>query len=236
VADESSLAPPASIVEQRLARMLFFSLYPDGGGFDSVESGLASLREERAVRSEFGQVIDVAFDLARRSTQSMSATAPELQDVPLSVHGSYQREEILAALDHASMSRRPSAMREGVAWCESVQADALLITVKKSERDFSPSTRYKDYALSPELFHWESQSTTSSSSRTGQRYRNHRELGTNILLFVRESNQNEIGTAPYVFLGPADYVSEEGERPIQIIWKLRQPMPTEVYLASRAVV
>jgi superfamily II DNA or RNA helicase/HKD family nuclease len=236
VADEAGSASGGSALEQRLARMLFFSLYPDGGGFDSVESGLESLRPERAVRSEFGQVINLSFDLARRSTQPIVEFAPELHDVPLAVHGSYQREEILAALDHASLSRRPSAMREGVAWCESVQADALLITLKKSERDFSPSTRYKDYALSPDLFHWESQSTTTSSSRTGQRYRNHRAMGTNILLFVRESNQNEIGTAPYVFLGPADYVSDKGERPMQIVWRLRHSMPTEIYLASRAII
>jgi hypothetical protein len=35
-----------------------------------------------------------------------------------------------------------------------------------------------------------------------------------------------------VFLGPADYVSHEGGRPMAITWRLRQPMPTEVYQAS----
>jgi hypothetical protein len=38
--------------------------------------------------------------------------------------------------------------------------------------------------------------------------------------------------SPYVFLGPADYVSHEGDRPMAITWRLRQPMPTEVYQAS----
>ena len=43
-------------------------------------------------------------------------------------------------------------MREGVAWCESANADAFLITLKKSDRDYSPTTMYRDFALSPRAF------------------------------------------------------------------------------------
>ena len=127
-------------------------------------------------------------------------------------------------------------MREGVAWCPAVNADAFLITLKKTDTDYSPTTMYRDFALSPVLFHWESQSTTSSSSPTGQRYLNHRENGSHILLFVREAKTNSLGTAPYVFLGPADYVTHEGDRPIAITWRLRRPMPMEMFIASRAAV
>ncbi len=111
-------------------------------------------------------------------------------------------------------------MREGVAWCEDVNADAFLITLKKSDRDYSPTTMYRDFALSPDLFHWESQSTTSSNSPTGQRYIHHRERGSHILLFVRDAKTNAFGTSPYVFLGPAEYVSHEGDRPMAITWRL----------------
>jgi len=89
---------------------------------------------------------------------------------------------------------------------------------------------YKDYAISPALFHWESQSITSQASPTGQRYINHRERGTNILLFVC-GKQGRAGnrTAPYIFLGPADYVSHEKERPIAFVWRLRRPMPADFF-------
>ncbi len=30
-------------------------------------------------------------------------------------------------------------------------------TLDKSDGDFSPTTRYRDYAISPTLIHWESQ-------------------------------------------------------------------------------
>ena len=95
---------------------------------------------------------------------------------------------------------------------------------------------YRDFALSPELFHWESQSTTSSGSPTGQRYLHHRTNGSHILLFVREAKTNSLGTSPYLFLGPADYVAHEGDRPIAITWRLRRPMPMEMFIASRAAV
>ncbi|MGY4653774.1 DUF3427 domain-containing protein [Mycobacterium sp. URHB0021] len=225
----------SSPAEQRLAEMLFFSLFPNGGGFDSAISGLEVLADE-AVTDEMRQVVDIAFDAARRSTYELSSLVPALADVPLEVHATYFREEILAALGFASLQRTPSTMREGVAWCPSVNADAFLITLKKSDRDYSPTTMYRDFALSPELFHWESQSTTSEASATGQRYIRHRGRGSHILLFVREAKTNALGASPYVFLGPADYVSHEGDRPMAITWRLHRPMPTEVYQASTVAV
>jgi len=224
-----------SPIDRRLAEMLFYSLNPSGSGFGSPAAGLDALQGE-AVVDELRDVIDIAFDNARRSTFELGSLVPELADVPLEVHASYSREEILAALGFASLRRPPSTMREGVAWCEEVNADAFLITLKKSDREYSPTTMYRDFALNPSLFHWESQSTTSSTSPTGQRYIHHRERGLHVLLFVRQAKTNALGTSPYVFLGPAEYVSHEGDRPMAITWRLRQSMPTEVYQASTVAV
>jgi hypothetical protein len=62
----------------------------------------------------------------------------------------------------------PWIHREGVLWHEPSQTDLLFVTLNKSEALFSPSTRYRDLALGPSLFHWESQSTTTAASTTGQ--------------------------------------------------------------------
>jgi hypothetical protein len=155
------------------------------------------------------------------TTYELGSLDPGLVEVPLEVHASYFRKEILAALWFASLSRTPSIMREGVAWCESFNADTFLITLKKSDRDYSPMTMYRDFALSPSLFHWESQSTTSSTSPTGQRYIHHRGTGFPHPAFVQQAKTNALGTSPYVFLGPADYISHEGDRPMAITWRLR---------------
>ena len=77
--------------------------------------------------------------------------------------------------------RRPLDPREGVFCARSHQSDVLFITLK-SEALFSPSTRYRDLALGPSLFHWESQSTTTAASPTGQRYIHHVARGSRVLL------------------------------------------------------
>lgn len=86
-----------------------------------------------------------------------------------------------------------------------------------------------DFAISPELFCWESQNQTAISSAAGHRYLNQRTNGVRILLAVREEKLDPWGaTMPYVLHGPADFVSHKGERPIAITWRLRRPIPAEV--------
>jgi hypothetical protein len=43
-----------------------------------------------------------------------------------------------------------------------------LVTFQKTEKEFSPSTMYKDYPVSRELLHWETQAQTSQSSELSQ--------------------------------------------------------------------
>ena len=57
--------------------------------------------------------------------------------------------------------RTPNSFREGVWYSAERNVDAFFVTLKKSEADYSPTTMYRDYPISPTLFHWESQSTTS---------------------------------------------------------------------------
>lgn len=100
--------------------------------------------------------------------------------------------------------------------------DLFLITLNKSEKHFSPSTMYNDYAINETLFHWQSQSTTSASSPTGQRY----VQGTSkVLLFVREFNKVNNISQPYTFLGTASYVSHTGSKPMSIVWRLHDAIP-----------
>jgi hypothetical protein len=106
---------------------------------------------------------------------------------------------------------------EGVLWHQASATDLLFITLRKSEALFSPSTRCRDLALGPSLFHWESQSTTTAAaSPTSQRYIHHANRGSRVLLFVREQRKQDgragAPTEPFVCLGFARYESHEGER------------------------
>jgi superfamily II DNA or RNA helicase/HKD family nuclease len=224
--DNAPMYDELSPGEQRLARMLFFSVWPDGGKHPTFEAGLTALRAEAGMRDELRSVVDIAFEAARHETPRLPGSLAEL---PLRVHARYQREEILAGLDYANLDRKPTSMMQGVAYVSSLNVDILFITCKKSEADYSPTTMYRDYPISPNLFHWESQSTTSLASPTGQRYVNG---SSTVLLFAREEPNDEFGTAPYLFLGQGRHVKHSGERPIAITWELTVPMPTDFFTAA----
>jgi superfamily II DNA or RNA helicase/HKD family nuclease len=215
-----------SSVEQRLARMLYYSLWSDGGGHASYQEGLSELGREAAARAELSAVIDLAFDSARHVSVPLGG---ELADIPLCVHARYQREEILAALN---FPRKPNSFREGVWYSPELSVDVFFVTLKKSEADYSPTTMYADYPISQDLFHWESQSTTSENSPTGRRYLD----GTStVLLFVRQEQKDDFGTSPYLFLGPATYMDHSGDRPIAITWRLEYPMPADFFNHASAI-
>jgi hypothetical protein len=225
-------APPfekLSPAEQTMARMLFFSVWPDGGGHDSYAAGMDALRGEEATRDELRSVVDLSFDAARHRTPALTGA---LSGIPLRVHARYQREEVLAALGYASLERKPNSFREGVLYAADANVDAFFVTLKKSEADYSPTTMYRDYPISPTLFHWESQSTTSVNSKTGRRYI---EGASNVLIFAREEQKDEFGTSPYLFLGPAHYRSHTGDRPIAITWELEHPLPADFFAAATVV-
>src|SRR4029077_11614878 len=184
-----------------------FSAFPSANGFSTYDDGLTAIRTEHAAAGELGAVIDLVFDETRHDALPLTES---LVNVPLRVHASYQREEILAALDYANLRRKPHSMMQGVVYSEPLNVGAFFVTLKKSEADYSPTTMYRDYPISPTLFHWESQNTTAVTSPTGPRYLN----GTSsVLLFVREQEKDEFGTSPYLFLGPATYVTHTGGKP-----------------------
>lgn len=129
----------------------------------------------------------------------------------------------------------PKVTQGGILWVPQAQSDVFFVDLQKAERDYSPTTMYRDYAINRELFHWESQSRQTSHQPTVQRYINHQARGTRVLLFVRERKTFELGTQPFTFLGPATYVEHRGERPVAFTWRLPAPMPEELFEVARSV-
>ncbi len=59
-------------------------------------------------------------------------------------------------------------------------------------------------------------------------------MGKKILLFVREQNQDEYHlTMSYVFIGEAKFIKSYGAKPMNIEWKLAEPMPDYLLKESR---
>jgi superfamily II DNA or RNA helicase/HKD family nuclease len=211
--------------ERRFARMLIGSLTTLRTSA-ALTNGLAELWAHPQVRNELLDLLDLLPERVDHLHTNLT-----IANVPLAVHARYTRTEILAAFDVGS-GVRPSTWQSGVWWDENSQTDLFAFTLDKSAGSFSPTTRYRDYAISPELIHWESQSVTSLDSDTGRRYITQPEHGTNVVLFAR------LSTADRAFwcLGPATYVSHQGERPIAITWRLHHRLSGDLFAEFAAAV
>jgi hypothetical protein len=152
-------------------------------------------------------------------------------DTPLQVHARYSRIEILAAMGIGSVAKI-AAWQSGVYEAKQANAELFAFTLDKSSGAFSPTTRYRDYAISRSLIHWESQSVTRAESPTGLRYRNHERDGRAILLFTRLRADDRA----FWFLGPATYRGHVGEKPMAITWELHHPLPGDLYASFAAAV
>ena len=62
-------------------------------------------------------------------------------DCPLDLHCTYTRNQLLVALDFL----KPATVREGVKWLPEKQLDVFFVTLNKADKDYSPTTMYKDY-------------------------------------------------------------------------------------------
>jgi hypothetical protein len=153
---------------------------------------------------------------------------PDRPDVPLQIHARYTRIEILAAMGEGTSARTPQ-WHEGVYHAKAARADLLAFTLDKTSGDFSPTTRYRDYAISPELIHWESQSATTQDSPDRAALPSHARLDHKILLFARARADERA----FWFLGPATYVTHEGEQPMAVTWKLHTPLPGDLFRPSQ---
>ena len=206
-----------------LLTMFCFTLWNNRPPAKNLEENLQLLQENHNMISEAVELASYIMNTTDSITHK-----PDLPfSCPLAVHGCYSRDEILSALGYLTFDNRVQ-VREGVKYLPDIQTDIFFITLNKTEKDYSPTTMYEDYALGETRFHWQSQSTTSDSSPTGLRYINHRQRGSHVLLFVREFKKKNNLACPYYFLGPADYVSHSGSKPMSIIWRLHHPMPAKL--------
>jgi superfamily II DNA or RNA helicase len=224
-ADAPPAPAPSGSRDERLQWMLFAALGQGKQPLDEIGRVFTGLWRADAMRQELIELLDALRERVRLDSRPMDPTGT----VPIHSHATYGLYELIAAygLTYNGALREN---REGVLWSEGQETDFFFITLNKSDDDYSATTRYQDYPISPTLFHWESQSRTSTASPTGQRYINHAARGTQVVLFVRENKRDERDvSAPYLCLGYAHHVSHQSDRPMQIIWELERPMPAEIY-------
>ncbi|MFZ2170161.1 MAG: DUF3427 domain-containing protein, partial [Methylococcaceae bacterium] len=126
---------------------------------------ISLMDQHPAIREELIEVIEW------RVEQTVLPYLP-LQGIPstwlLSLHNRYSRSDIITAIGYANATKRP-AFREGCLPILECKIELMFVTLDKSE-GFAERVQYHDYAISPKLFHWQSQNAASATNKTGRRY------------------------------------------------------------------
>jgi superfamily II DNA or RNA helicase/HKD family nuclease len=217
-----------SVSDRRLLRMIVATIVDKAVSKSvALEEGCALLWAHPQVRAEVLALLDV---LGNRVTHVPAALSSH-PEVPLAVHARYTRIEILAAFG-VGEGAKVAPWQTGVYWAKEARADLLAFTLDKTSGHFSPTTRYRDYAISRDLIHWESQSVTRADSETGQRYQQHGQHGSSIMLFARLRSDDRA----FYFLGSGRYVRHESELPMSVTWRLEHPLPGDLFASFAAAV
>jgi len=214
--------------DKRLLRMLVASITDKAVTREmDLADGVRLLWQHPQVCAE---ILDLLEVLATRIDHVQSGISDQ-PDVPLQIHARYSRIEILAGFGVGS-GAKVAPWQTGVYWAKDAAADLFAFTLDKTSGQFSPTTRYRDYAISRELIHWESQSTTRAASETGLRYQRHLSQGTSVMLFARLRADDRA----FWFLGPAHYVNHQSERPMEVTWRLQYGLSGDLFASFAAAV
>ncbi len=220
-----------ALEDQRRGLMLFYTLSDVESSLPLEEYFNRLSTEASPVMMEMIQLLEICLEAVDHIPKKLG-----LPDIPLELHANYSTSQVLSAFGINTLDKL-MPFREGAKYISDYGVDVFFITLKKSEKHFSETTLYEDYAIDSQLFHWQSQSRTTASSPTGQRYIGQRTNGSKVMLFVREERSDENGkTEVYTCLGLADYTSHQGSAPISIIYKLREKMPVKLMRVSNRFV
>ena len=167
-------------------------------------------------------------ELSRLSASLLSSSSliphvvPGMESTLLRMHASYSVREVLTAVGYYTPLKR-TPFQAGVLALKEKKIELLFITVNK-EKGFYPSIAYHDYAITPELFHWQTQNSAGPHTTVGKRYIESASNGWQFQLFVRRDKDDA-----YHACGPVELQSWEGSQPMSITWRLRQPLPMRFF-------
>ncbi len=217
-----------NIEEKTMMLMLHYDIWQNSNDFDSIESSIKAIGKNTVLVEEIEEVLEILIDSI--DFKEIEIELPYKQ--PLKVHARYTRDQILAAFGKSTFDKK-SSNREGSAENKNLNTELLFINLIKSEENFSPTTMYDDYAVTESLFHWQTQNAARPETGKGLSYIQHEENEKIILLFVREQANDEFGnTIGYVFIGRGTLKDYSGSKPMNINWKLSEPMPNYLWKES----
>ncbi|MBA6390621.1 DUF3427 domain-containing protein [Colwellia sp. BRX10-3] len=218
--------------EQLFTLMCHYDFWDKAGkqaGFNSLEDSIAALKDKN-LQNELSEAIEILIEQLEVSEFAMPKIGnAKVDSSPLQMHVRYPKEHILVAFGDSDFTKK-SPSREGVLDIPASNTSLLFVTLNKNEKQFSATTMYHDYAMSPTLFHWQTQNNSKPEAGRGLGYIKQKENNKTFILFVREQAKDENDkTMGFVNFGPVDFVKYEGSQPMNITWKLKHPMPAYLW-------
>lgn len=197
--------------------------------FSSLLASLSALNQS-ILKRELMEVVTLLIGRLEIQEFPMPKVGNSFVDEsPLKMHVRYPKEHILVSFGDSTVNKKSSS-REGVLNITDKNIELLFVTLDKCEKQFSATTMYHDYAISPTLFHWQTQNSSKPASGKGLSYIQQKKSQKVFILFVREKAKDEYGkTMGFVNFGPVDFVKYEGSQPMNITWKLKYPMPAYMW-------
>lgn len=215
---EKSLDEPRTALRMQ---MLAYQVDGTAGRVGSGRDFLRRLKLNPHSLKELGELAQVLLV----SAPARGTPIPGLEDVPLCLHAHYRLREILTAVGYLTAEKRPR-FGEGVLRLKERKTELLFVTLDKRS-GYHDAISYHDYAISHELFHWQTQNSCSPHSISGQRYLQSVGEGSNgwqFQLFVRSDKESA-----YLACGPVILDNAHGTHPMNINWKLKQALPAAAF-------
>ncbi len=214
--------------ERKMLLMLHYDFWQNAGGYTNLQESIRAIGENQILVNEIYEVLEILIE--NIDFKEYDIELPYEQ--PLKVHGRYTRDQILAAFGKSTFEKK-SSNREGSAENKDLNTELLFINLTKSEENFSPTTMYDDYAITEDLFHWQTQNSARPDTGKGLSYIQHESNNKIILLFVREQAKDEYkNTIGYVFIGRGKLEDYSGAKPMNINWRLEEPLPPYLWKDS----
>ena len=124
-----------SDVEKRMLQMFYVTVWGksiDDWNSEEVTNNFRALFDSPVMLRELIDLLKYNFDHIDFIDEKVDLGF----DCPLDLHCTYTRDQLLVAMDFM----KPSSVREGVKWLPDKQADIFMITLNKSDKDYSPTT------------------------------------------------------------------------------------------------
>lgn len=223
--------------EQKFLQLLYYTIWMDkvesvnktyNMHFSGIEDAVASINSMDWLKEELAYLVRLRLAGLSKTTKWFSID----DSAEIELYGCYSADEIHLLLEN-KLGRWQVF---GTQYNMERKFAMVFVTLNKSDKEYSPTTLYEDYAISANQFHWQSMNSVRIGSEEGYRITQQKENGWKFILFVRDAKKDEYGnTNAYYCLGLIDFHESHGERPMNVVWDMQQPIPGFILEAAKAV-